>query len=253
MIAALEFELLKARRSGVFRWGAIAVAVGVPLLATGFFLLARLDGGSSAAAKAQAMVTDDSLVGLVALGGQILSVAMLLTAGIAASWSFGREFVDDAAPALYAIATPRSSIARAKLVILLGWSLGTVVASVVLTLLAGWATGLPVDDAAMSMMLRAGAAGSLSAVLATPLALLASWRRGYLPGFVGLLGIVVATQVVTAIGGGAWFPYAAPSLWMGMGGPDATGLSAVQLLLPIVVALAAAIATTSWWHRAEAG
>jgi hypothetical protein len=43
MNAALEFELLKARRAGVFRWGAVVVAVGVPALSTGFFELVRLE------------------------------------------------------------------------------------------------------------------------------------------------------------------------------------------------------------------
>jgi ABC-2 type transport system permease protein len=33
--------------------------------------------------------------------------------------------------------------------------------------------------------------------------------------------LVVIIQVVTAFGAGAWFPYAAPGLWMGMGGAAA--------------------------------
>ena len=100
MNAALEFELLKARRAGVFRWGALVVAVGVPALCTAFFELVRLGGDSPSAAKAATMITDLSLAGLLAASGQVLSVAILMTVGIAASWSFGREFVDDALPAL---------------------------------------------------------------------------------------------------------------------------------------------------------
>ena len=46
------------------------------------------------------MITELSLAGLLATAGQVLSVAILMVAGIAASWSFGREFVDDALPAL---------------------------------------------------------------------------------------------------------------------------------------------------------
>ena len=42
MNAALEFELLKARRASVFRGGAVVVAVGVPALSTAFFELVRL-------------------------------------------------------------------------------------------------------------------------------------------------------------------------------------------------------------------
>jgi uncharacterized membrane protein YcaP (DUF421 family) len=61
----------------------------------------------------------------------------------------------------------------------------------------------------------------LFVALAAPMALVASWRRGYLPGIVALMALVVVTQIVTAMGAGAWFPYAAPALWMGMGGAAA--------------------------------
>ena len=221
MNAALEFELLKARRAGVFRWGAVVVAVGVPALSTGFFELVRLGGDSPSAAKAATMITDLSLAGLLGTAGQVLSVAILMTAGIAASWSFGREFVDDALPALFAIATPRSSVAAAKFVVLAGWALLTVVSTVILTVVGGLLVGLDMDAAAVQTASRVAAAGLLGAALAAPMALVSSWRRGYLPGIVALMAVVVVTQIVTAIGVGAWFPYAAPALWMGMGGAAA--------------------------------
>jgi ABC-2 type transport system permease protein len=200
------------------------------------------------------MVDDFSLAGLVGLAGQALSVAMLLTAGIAASWSFGREFVDEAVPALFALATTRSSVARAKFWVLAGWAVLTVVAAVGLTVLAGVGIGLSVDGPATTMALHAVVTGLLSAALACPFAFVSSWRRGYLAGFVALLAAVVVTQLVTATGGGGWFPYAAPSLWMGMGGAVAAdAVTPVQLLLlPLLVAAAAIAVTVGWWRRAEA-
>ena len=253
MNAALEFELLKARRAGVFRWGAVVVAVGVPALSTAFFELVRLGGDSPSAAKAATMITDLSLAGLLGTAGQVLSVAILMVAGIAASWSFGREFVDDALPALFAIATPRSSVAAAKFVVLAGWALLTVVSTVILTVVGGLLVGLDMDPAAVQTASRVAAAGLLGAALAAPMALVSSWRRGYLPGIVALMALVVVTQIVTAIGAGAWFPYAAPALWMGMGGAAAASqVSIIQLLLPLPVAALAVVATLSWWRRAEA-
>jgi ABC-2 type transport system permease protein len=253
MNAALEFELLKARRAGVFRWGALVVAVGVPALCTAFFELVRLGGDSPPAAKAATMITELSLAGLLATAGQVLSVALLMTAGIAASWSFGREFVDDTLPALFAIATPRSSVAAAKFVVLAAWALLTVVSTVILSVIAGLLVGLDIDPAALQTASRVAVVGVLGAALAAPMALVSSWRRGYLPGFVALVAVVVVTQLVTAIGVGAWFPYAAPALWMGMGGAAAAqDVSVIQLLLPLPVAAIAVVATLSWWRRAEA-
>ena len=82
---------------------------------------------------------------------------------------------------------------------------------------------------------RVAAAGLLGAALATDGAGL-GWRRGYLPGIVALMALVVVTQIVTAMGAGP-FVFAAPALWMGMGGPAAASkVSMIQLLLPLPVA-----------------
>jgi ABC-2 type transport system permease protein len=122
-----------------------------------------------------------------------------------------------------------------------------------LTVISGLLIGLDMDPAVLQMASRAAAVGLLSAALAAPMALISSWRRGYLPGFVALVAVVVVTQLVTAVGAGARFPYAAPALWMGMGGAAAASeVSVIQLLLPLPVAALAVLATLSWWRRAEA-
>ena len=153
---------------------------------------------------------------------------------------------------LFAIATPRSSVAAAKFVVLAGWALLTIVATVILTVVGGLLVGLDLDAVAVQTASRVAAAGLLGEALAAPMALVSSWRRGYLPGIVALMAVVVVTQIITAIGAGAWFPYAAPALWMGMGGAAASQVSIIQLLLPLVVAAIGVVATLSWWRRAEA-
>ena len=233
--------------------GALVVAVGVPALCMAFFELVWLGGDSPSAAKAATMITDLSLAGLLGAVGQVLSVAIVVTVGIAASWSFGREFVDDALPALFAIATPRWSVAAAKFAVLAGWAFLTVVSTVILGVVVGLLLGLDMDPAAVRTAFRAAAAGLLCAALAAPMALVSSWRRGYMSGFIALVAVVVVTQIVTAVGAGGWFPYAAPELWMGMGGPVAARtVSTIQLLLPLPVAAVAVLATLSWWQHAEA-
>ena len=233
MNAALEFELLKARRAGVFRGGGRGGRRAGPV--HGLLRAGPAGGDSPSAAKAATMITDLSLAGLLGTAGQVLSVAILMVVGIAASWSFGREFVDDALPVLFAIATPRSSIAAAKFVVLAGWALLTVVTTVILTVVGGLLVGLDLDAAAVQTASRV-AAGLLGAALATPMALVSSWRRGYLPGIVALIAVVVVTQIVTAMGAGAWFPYATPALWMGMGGAAAANQVSIIQPLPLPVA-----------------
>ena len=72
------------------------------------------------------------------------------------------------------------------------------------------------DAAAVQTASRVAVAWLLGAALAVPMALVSIWRRGDLPGLVALLALVVVTQIITANGAGAWFPCAAPALWMGM-------------------------------------
>ncbi len=91
---------------------------------------------------------------------------------------------------------------------------------------------------------------ALMTLLALPLAWVATVLRGYLSGISTLLGIIVVTQIVTAISGaGGWFPYAAPSLWTGMGGAEAAAaVTPVQLMLAIPVGLLGAWAAAHRWR-----
>ena len=103
---------------------------------------------------------------------------------------FRPEFVDDALPALFAIATTRSSIAAANFVVLAGWALLTVVLTVILTVIGGLLVGLErrggcpdgvpgrrPGDAGRSLGRTAGARSS--------------WRRDDFPEFVALVALVV--------------------------------------------------------------
>jgi ABC-2 type transport system permease protein len=252
--AALEVELLKAHRAPVFRWGALAVVFGVPAVTAAFFWLADRDSASSAGAKASAMITDVSMSGYVGYCGQILTIALLLSGGIVASWSFGREFVDGTASGLFAVATPLSRVAAAKTAVLLGWGATVVSATVLVVVAVGLVLDLgPIGPDGWAAAGRAFVGGLLVVALCVPFGLVASWRRGYLAGFVALLLVVVAAQIVTTAGAGAWFPYAAPSLWLGMGGPNAAdAITTVHLLLPPALGALGGCALVAWWARTEA-
>jgi len=251
--AAVATEALKLRRSPVARTGWLAVVLGVPALTAALTAAARAGGDSQLAVKAAAMLTGTGLAGYLGVVGQVTTVAMLVTTGIVTAWCFGREFVDGTVAGLFAATVSRRRIAAAKFAVMILWSLTACAATVLVALLAGALLGLgpPTTDAWRA----AGtdlAAGTLMAALALPLAWVASARRGYLPAVGALLLIVVATQIITGLGAGAWFPYAAPALWLGMGGPVAAAtIGPTQLLLAIPVSAAGIWATTAWWNRAQ--
>ncbi len=199
------------------------------------------------------MLTGTGWTGYLAMVGMILSVGGLLGIGFVVCWCFGREFTERREAGLFALAVGRRRIAYAKFAVILLWSMALCLACMVVSLVAGLVIGLgmPGPEALVAVG-KAWFVGVLGALLACPLAVVASMARGYLPGVGGLVLLVVITQVVTAFGAGAWFPYAAPGLWMGMGGAAAAGtVSPLQLFLCIPVSLVGIAVTGQWWKRME--
>lgn len=252
--AAIEFEWLKLRRATV-TWVATAVLVlAVPLLAAGLLAASRSDSDSQLALKARTMVTDTGWSGQFMVTGQILSVAVLIVVGIVACWTLGREFTDHTIGALLSSPTSRGLLASAKFLVVTVWAMVTCAAAVITTVLAGLATGsggIAWQD--WTIFGKLFLAALLTIGLTAPLALAASLGRGYLTGIAILFGVLVVTQIATAAGLGGWFPYAAPGLWLGLGGPEAAAaITTPQLLLPIPVTIAAIAASLLWWNSAKA-
>lgn len=248
MVTAVRVEGLKLRRSAVCWWTAAIVGIGVPALTAGFVAAARGPAEAPLAIKVNAMLIGQGWAAYLGLLAQVLSVAMLLGAGMVVAWCFGREFTDHTVTDLFALATSRPAIAAAKCVVVFVWAVAvtglTLAAAVALAPVAG----LP--GVSINVLQPAGKVlivGVSGALLAYPLAFLASVARGYLPAVGGLILVVVATQVLTVAGVGAWFPYAASSLWAGMGGAAAAAAVGPHHLLLIPVTGAAGIVWTIWW------
>lgn len=253
MTAAWAVELLKLRRSTAARVAALVVALGVPGLSAAFTAVGLGDGESQMAVKVRPMLVGQGWEAYLAMVAQVMSVAMLLAAGVLVCWSFGREHAEGTFGSLFAIRTPRRHVALAKLAVLLLWGGLATGASVVVAAGLGAAIGLgPPDADAAAGVGRILGVGVAALLLCLPLAWVSSALRGLLPGIAALLGIVVVTQVVTVAGSGAWFPYAVPGLWAGMGGPAAAAaVTPFQLALVLPVGALGGLLTVRWWSRAQ--
>lgn len=251
MRAAISVEWLKLRRSRISLVTFVLVGLGCPALTAGFLAgAARGPADSPLAIKVNAMLIGEGWTAYFNLLTQMVSVAALLGPGVAVSWSFGREFSDATLSGLFALPTSRTTIAAAKFVVLTCWSL----ALAVLTLGAAIALApvaelqLPIDAGAgppFKVLLVALGAG----LLAFPLALVATLARGHLPAVACLILIVVVTQIVTIVGLGGWFPYAAVSLWSGLGGAQAAEQVTLPQLLLVPATAAVGCAATLWRWR----
>lgn len=247
---AWTVETLKLRRSTLARVVTPLLTIVVPLASIGAVALARMPNlPGTAAAKFGPYVTGPLAEAQFDVCAQVLSVAALGAGGFAAAWSYGREFTDGTAGALFGLAVPRSSIALAKGLVLCAWLVACVALSVVVTIILSAVTGGDVLASASKAGVALGA-GTLGVGLATPFGWVATKVRNAL-GTVGvLIGLVAVTQIVVVLGAGAWFPYAIPSLWAGAGGADAASEVSIPALLMTAAVAPLGLLLTRWaWAR----
>ncbi len=253
MGAAYVVEWLKLRRSRVPRVAAAALLVLPAVMAALFLALAGRDRGDAFGLKAQALVTRDGWGGYLDALTQIYASAGLLGMGVVVAWCFGREYADRTVGSLFGSATPRESVAAAKLAVLALWCTGVSLALVPAALLVGLGAGLGLPDGdALAGLVRVAVLSVLTGLSALTIALFASVGRGYLPAFGGLVGLVAAAQVAVVAGMGGWFPCAIPGLWSVASATPTLGTVPVWhlLLVPCSAAVVGAL-TVAWWRRAE--
>jgi len=251
--AAYVVEWLKLRRSRVPRVTAAALLVLPAVMAALFLAMADRDRGDAMSLKAQALVTRDGWAGYLDALTQIYASAGLLGMGVVVAWCFGREYADRTVASLFGSATPRESVAAAKLAVLAVWCTGVSLALFPAALLVGLGAGLGLPDGdALAGLIRLAVLSLLTGLSALTIALFASVGRGYLPAFGGLVGLVAAAQVAVVAGAGGWFPYAVPGLWAVASATPTLGTVPVLhlLLVPCSAAVVGAL-TVAWWRRAE--
>ncbi len=138
-------------------------------------------------------------LGLNSAGKTTTIRALLFT--LVTTWVFGREFSDHTTKELLALPTPRAAIVGAKFVVVGFWAAGLTALVFALGLLVGAAIGLPgwsralVWRAAGNLIVTAG----LTIALMSPVALLASAGRGYLPPLGWAFLTLFLAQILAAI------------------------------------------------------
>jgi ABC-2 type transport system permease protein len=253
--AALAVEALKLRRSTVAHIATALLVLLVPLGSVGMAALARSPQAvGPTAAKLADYATGDLATTHLLVCAQVLSVAALAAGGFFVAWSFGRELESGTAGALFGLAVPRGTIALAKCLVALAWVAACVVLTVAVTVAASAAVAAASGEVfgaeAWGGARNAVVAGLLGGGLALPFAWVATATRSQLGTVGALVGMVALTQIVVLLGGGSWFPYAAPSLWAGMGGADAAAdVGLPHLLLAGAVVPLAIAAVVRTWQR----
>jgi ABC-2 type transport system permease protein len=123
---------------------------------------------------------------------------------------------------------------------LLGLTLGALLS------LPGWTT-----DGWLHATAVYAATASMTIALTLPLAWAASAGRGYLPAIGVMVLLVFLAQVLSVLGLGPWFPWAAPALLSGAAGPKAQELDVGTYLLVVAVVAGGITGVIAWWRAAD--
>lgn len=255
-LSALWAEFLKVRRSKVL----LLTSLGFSFFAfvDAFFMIILTDPGKAqrigligAKARILAETADWPSFWTVLLQGS--AVAEIFLFAVVASWIFGREFSDRTAKDLLALPTPRSTILSAKFVMIVVWGFALILFVYLLSLGLGVAIGLPgwSNDLAWRSFIQILAISGMNLALMSPVALLASAGRGYLPPLGWTILTIFLAQIVAAIGWGAWFPWSIPALYSGEAGSSAEALGIQSAMLILITFTAGLIGTYLWWYRAD--
>lgn len=247
LVTAIVVEGRKASASRVLTSTAVLLVVGVAALAAATSAAAQ-GGNPMLAAKLGPLALVPGWPGLLSVAVQVTAAAGLLAFGVGLSWIYGREFADGTVAGLFGLPVTRSTLALAKLVVYLLWTVATaaVLTAVVAVTAAVVTRELP-DSTAWAGLARLFGLTVMTAGLPVPAAWAATLGRGLLPAIATTVAMLAVTQIVVVAGTGAWFPLAAPALWAVLPG----SVSAPQLLLAAVVPVAFTALTLHAWHRLQ--
>lgn len=244
---ALRTETRKFRSSRAALASSIMFAGGLTALALTFAFAARA-GNVTALAKLGALAEGTPWQVLSGSAVQIAGAGGLFACGIVVAWSFGREFTEGTISGLFGLPVGRATIALAKIVVYLAWSVGLALVTTGAVALAGAVAGLGTLDAdSVGTLVRLPVLIFCSALIALPAALLASLGRGLLSGIGAVAVIVVVAQISVFAGAGPWFPLATPALWA----IDPAGVPAAAWWLVPVLPVVAATLTCLTWRRLQ--
>ena len=240
---AVAVEMRKARAARVILATTALLVAGLAVLA-GSLTGAAMSGNQEVLASLGAYADERGWPLLTGVTAQITATGGLLAFGVGLSWLIGREFADGTITGLFALPVSRPTIALAKLLVYLLWTVVVAAGIVLIIALAGVVIGLGAPDGdVLAALARQFLLTVLTALVAVPVALAATLGRGLLPGIATVVSLIVVAQVLAIAGAGAWFPVVAPALWS----IDPGGVLPIQLALVALIPIVFGALTVFCW------
>ncbi|WP_022889398.1 ABC transporter permease [Agromyces italicus] len=245
--AALGVEGRKLLAARVPLVAAALLIVGVVAICL-VVVVTAASGPSALIAKLGPLAGRGGWPGLTSAAMQVTAAGGFLACGTVAGWLFGREFAEGTVAGLFALPVRRADVAMGKLLVYLAWALVVAMLLPAALVVAGLAAGFGAPGSEeLAALARLAVLMPLTALMATPAALIATLARGLLGGIAATVVLVASAQVFVLSGVGAWFPPAAPALWAMAPDQANTTATLVALWLPVVSAVLIVVA----WRRLQ--
>jgi ABC-2 type transport system permease protein len=184
---------------------------------------------------------------------QAIGVGGVIVFGFISSWVFGREYSDHTLKDLVTLPISRSTIVVSKFIVCVACCLVITVTATIASLVIGFLLNLPGWELRLLCysLQHILETASLAVLLCPPVFLVASMSRGYLAALGFVILTVVFAQIVGALGFGAYFPWAVPALYSGLGSDTGGSLNIVSYSLVVLSGVAGLIGTMYWWKYAD--
>jgi ABC-2 type transport system permease protein len=256
LYASVWAETLKVRKSKMLlitllAFSGIAIMLGLMIFVT---RNPELAANSAMVSAKSSMFKDDwsSYFGLFIMMTLTLGT---IGFGIVTSWVFGREYSDNVVKDLLALPISRFTIVLSKFITIIIWSSLLSLILFVCGLLTGFAVNIANWSAAIaySSFITFMVTSALTILMCTPVALIASFSRGYLAPFGFVIAVLVITQIlfVGVPGITLYFPWAIPALYSGISGSGAPTPGLVSYIILISTIILGFIGTAAWWRFAD--
>jgi ABC-2 type transport system permease protein len=230
--AAASVELRKMSAARVPLTTALLLRVGVTAICLSA-TVATASGSPEVIVKLGPSVAAGGWAGYLNAALQVTGAGGAIGCGLLLSWSFGREFSEGTITGLFALPVSRATLAAAKLIVYVIWSVVVAVLATAVLLSGGLAAGLGIPAAAdFGVAVRLPLLLVLTAFMAIPVAWVATLSRGILGGIAAEAVLVTSSQVLVFSGSGSWYPPAAPALWALDPSASAGAAVAIGLVLP---------------------
>jgi ABC-2 type transport system permease protein len=253
--AALSVELIKTRKSKILP-ATLLVFAFIPLMMGLMMFVAR---NPQMAAKLGMIGTKAKLfgendwTGYFALLSQMIASIGLIGSGFVTAWVFSREHIERTLKDILALPVPRSTIAIAKLAVVMGWFLLLALILYTVGVTLGLLMNLPGWSELLFMQFtgRFLATSLLTLLLSSPVAFLSGYSRGIVAPLGFVILTMIAAQFAGLIGLGPYFPWAIPGLFSVAVNAPGFQLQAASYVILSLTFLLCLWATLRWWNHAD--